>query len=199
MLKRITLSLGALLILACVLPALAADPTPAQIYQTARGGNLPEAEQMIAQVLRDQPRSGQAHYVAAQIDARAGNFGLARQELGTAQSLEPGLPFARPASVRQLELQLGEAPGAGLARPPAPARHSLHLGMFLILIAGDIRRSILASTRANIRAVCLPACLRPDTVRAATRPVAARGSWVASPPASPWARAWRRARSWSST
>jgi hypothetical protein len=136
--KRITLPLGALLVLACALPALAADPSPAQVYQAARSGNLAQAQQMIAQVLRDHPQSGQAHYVAAEIDARAGNFGLARQELKTAQSLEPGLPFANPRSVRQLQMQLGEAPAAGFAQRAAPVRHSSHLGIFLLLIGGAI-------------------------------------------------------------
>lgn len=148
MLKRMTLSLGALLMLALVLPALAADPTPAQVYQAARSGNLSEAQQMIAQVLRDHPGSGQAHYVAAQIDARAGNFGLARQELRTARSLEPGLPFARPGALRRLEMQLGQAPGAGVARAPARARHSSHLGMFLILITGAVVLWLVLRRRA---------------------------------------------------
>src|SRR6202008_1279463 len=100
---------------ACALPALASDPSPAQVYQAARSGNLAAAQQMIAQVLRDHPQSGQAPYVAAEIDARAGNYGLARQELQTAQSLEPGLPFANPRSVQELQAQLGEAPLTVLA------------------------------------------------------------------------------------
>ena len=148
MTQRITQFLGALLILACALPALAADPSPAQVYQAARSGNLAEARQMIAQVLRDHPRSGQAHYVAAEIDARAGNFGLARQELRTAQSLEPGLPFAKPGSVRRLEMQLGQGPGVGFARPQAPARHSSHLGIFLLLIGGAVVLWLVLRRRA---------------------------------------------------
>ena len=145
---RMTRILGALVLLACALPALAADPSPAQVYQAARGGNLAEAQQMIAQVLRDHPGSGQAHYVAAEIDARAGNFGLARQELRTAQSLSPGLRFARPEAVRRLQMQLGQAPGAGLARPQAPARHSSHLGIFLLLIGGAVVLWLVLRRRA---------------------------------------------------
>jgi uncharacterized protein len=57
MLKRITSALTALLVVACALPALAADPTPAQVDQAARGGNLAAAQQMIAQVPRDHPQS----------------------------------------------------------------------------------------------------------------------------------------------
>jgi hypothetical protein len=148
MTSRITRFIAPLLVLACALPALAADPSPAQVYQAARGGNLAAAQQMIAQVLRDHPRSGQAHYVAAEIDARAGNFGLARQELRTAQSLEPGLPFAKRDSVRRLERALGQAPGAGLARPVASPRHSSHLGLFLLLIGGAVVLWLVLRRRA---------------------------------------------------
>jgi uncharacterized protein len=149
MLKRITLPLGALLILACALPALAADPTPAQVYQAARSGNLAEAQQMIAQVLRDHPQSGQAHYVAAEVEARAGNYGAARQELRTAQSLEPGLPFANPRSVLELRQQLGQAPVGVLTRQPVRAQQSSRLGLFLILIAAAVVLWLVLRRRAT--------------------------------------------------
>lgn len=150
MLKRITLPLGALLIFACTLPALAADPSSDQIYQTLRSGNVAAAQQMIGQVLRDHPQSGKAHYVAAEIDARAGNYGLARQELQTAQSLEPGLPFAKPASVRALQQQLGEAPIAvyGQQRPVRVERHSPRFGLFLLLIGAAIVLWLVLRRRA---------------------------------------------------
>lgn len=150
MLKRITLSLAALLVVACALPALAAEPSPAQVYQAARNGNLAGAQQMIAQVLRDHPQSGQAHYVAAQIDARTGNLGLARQELHTAQSLEPGLPFANPRSVEALQQQLGEAPVATYP-PQAPVRvlgRPSHFGLFLFLIGAAIVLWLVLRRRA---------------------------------------------------
>lgn len=133
MLRRIAPALAALIVAACALPALAADPSPAQVYQAARSGNLAQAQQMIAQVLRDQPQSGQAHYVAAEIDARAGSFNLARQELQTAELLKPGLPFADPRSVQALQAQLGEAPLRVLApRTVRAGRHSFGLFLFLI-------------------------------------------------------------------
>jgi len=149
MLKRIILPLGALLLFACALPALAADPSAAQVYQALRGGNVAEAQQMIAQVLRDHPQSGEAHYVAAEVDARAGNFGLARQELQTAGSLKPGLPFADPRSVRELQQQLGEMPTAQIHAPQqAPARRSSHAGLFLLLIGGAIVLWLILRRRA---------------------------------------------------
>ncbi|MDE2051806.1 MAG: tetratricopeptide repeat protein [Gammaproteobacteria bacterium] len=149
MLKRITLPLGALLLIACALPALAADPSSDQIYQTLRSGNVAGAQQMIAQVLRDHPQSGKAHYVAAEIDARAGNYGLARQELATAESLEPGLPFANPRAVRDLKLQLGGASGAGFAPQPVRVRRSSHVGLFLILIGAAVVLWLMLRRRAT--------------------------------------------------
>lgn len=150
MLKRIiTLPLGVLLVLACALPALAADPTPAQVYQAARSGNLAEAQQMIGQVLRDHPQSGQAHYVAAEIDARAGNYGLARQELRTAESLEPGLPFANARSVQELQQQLGYAPAGGvLPAQVVRVRHSSRFGLFLLLIGAAVVLWLVLRRRA---------------------------------------------------
>lgn len=148
MLKRITLALGALLVIACALPALAADPSSDQIYQTLRSGNVAAAQQMIAQVLRDHPQSGKAHYVAAEIDARAGNYGLARQELQTAQSLEPGLPFANPRSVRELQIQLGGAPAGGVVQQPIRPRHSSRLGLFLVLIGAAVAIWLILRRRA---------------------------------------------------
>ncbi len=134
--KRIALRLIALLIVGCALPALAADPSPAQVYQAARSGNLAEAQQMIAQVLRDQPKSGQAHYVAAELDARAGDFGAARQQLRIAQSLEPGLPFAGTRSVQELRMQLGEEPVGVLPPQTVRSTRTSHFGLFLILLGG---------------------------------------------------------------
>jgi len=147
MLKRFTLPLGALLILACALPALAADATSDQIYQALRSGNVATAQQMIAQVERDHPQSGKAHYVAAEVDARAGNYGLARQELQTAQSLEPGLPFANPRSVQQLVQQLGQKP-VGMLAPQTIRAHSSHLGLFLILIGAAVVLWLVLRRRA---------------------------------------------------
>lgn len=147
MLKRFTLPLGALLVLACTLPALAADATSDQIYQALRSGNVATAQQMIAQVERDHPQSGKAHYVAAEVEARAGNYGLARQELQTAQSLEPGLPFANPRAVQQLEQQLGQKPVAILA-PRTIRAHSSHLGLFLILIGAAVVLWLVLRRRA---------------------------------------------------
>ncbi|HVO47473.1 MAG TPA: tetratricopeptide repeat protein [Steroidobacteraceae bacterium] len=124
-------TLALILALGCAGPVLAqADPTPHQIYEAAKAGHLDQAQQMVNQALRDHPQSAKAHYVAAEIYAREGQFAQARQELNTAESLEPGLPFAPANSVRELQRELSQgqsmrmAPGfsqsAGAVRPAFP-------------------------------------------------------------------------------
>ena len=94
----------------------AAEPTVHQVFEAAHTGHMKEAQQMMNQVLRDHPTSAKAHYVAAELNAEAGNAALARQELKTARKLEPGLPFANAASVRELEGKLAQAqPAQGFA------------------------------------------------------------------------------------
>jgi len=95
------------------LPAFAdSDPTMEQIYTAAAGGHLDQAQQMITQVLADHPASAKAHYVQAELYAKEGKTALARSELGTAEQLKPGLPFASPRSVQELKAQLGLRTGA---------------------------------------------------------------------------------------
>lgn len=83
------------------------DPTMDQIYTAAAGGHLDQAQQMITQVLADHPASAKAHYVQAELYAKEGKTSLARSELGAAEQLKPGLPFANPRSVQALKAQLG--------------------------------------------------------------------------------------------
>jgi hypothetical protein len=87
------------------------DPSLHAIYEAANSGKLAAAQDMIDTVLKDHPDSGKAHYVAAELDARQGKLAAAREQLQSAEKLAPGLPFARPESVRALRAQLGQ-PGA---------------------------------------------------------------------------------------
>jgi tetratricopeptide (TPR) repeat protein len=121
--KRLRLPLGVLLVLSAGV-ALAADPSAQQIFLATRAGHIAQAEQRVAQVLRDRPNSAKAHFVAAEVEARAGNFGTARSEFSRAQALAPGLTFASPRAVRELRRELATAPGGGAARAPRRA----HLG-----------------------------------------------------------------------
>jgi uncharacterized protein len=100
------------------------DATLSQVYEAARTGHLDQARQMMNQVLRDHPNSAKTHYVAAEVNAASGNFVLGRQELRLAQDLAPGLPFAAPESVRELQDKLLRTP---LAHTP-PARSQTAAG-----------------------------------------------------------------------
>jgi uncharacterized membrane protein YgcG len=110
-----------------------ADPTVQQIYEAARTGQLQQAQQMMDQVLRDHPQSGRAHYVQAELYARERNFPAARMELSRAEQLEPGLPFARPAAVGELQREIsgaGAVPGARYG-----AGHPFPWGIVLLVAA----------------------------------------------------------------
>jgi hypothetical protein len=138
MLKNVRTFLLVFCALTCAAPLLAAsDPTIAQVYEAARTGHLEQAQQMMNQVLQDHPQSAKAHYVAAEIYARAGNSPRARQELDTAQTLAPGLPFARAESVQELQEEL--APGQLVQRA---ARYSQVRSPFpvrtVLLVLGGI-------------------------------------------------------------
>jgi uncharacterized protein len=123
--------------LACAGPVLAdALPTEHQVYEAARTGHLTEAERMIDQVVRERPQSAKAHWVAAEVYARAGDVARARQELSRAEQLEPGLPFVKnPEAVRALKRELSQGSGSVHLLPgSAPARSSFPWVPILIVV-----------------------------------------------------------------
>jgi hypothetical protein len=113
------------------------DPTPDQIYVAATSGHLAEAQQMIAQVLRDHPQSARAHYVAAELDARARNFAAARAELTNAETLDPSRHFAQPAAIAALRSELAESSSRLALLPGAPGRPSFPW-LPVLLIGGGL-------------------------------------------------------------
>jgi hypothetical protein len=113
------------------------DPTMDQIYSAAAGGHLDQAQQMITQVLADHPTSAKAHYVQAELYAKEGKTALARAELGTAEQLKPGLPFASPRAVQELRAELGQgAFGTGLRAAPAAPRFPWGTVLILAAVVG---------------------------------------------------------------
>lgn len=110
LLATILLSAASVLTPTGVHNAAAADPTEHEIYEAASAGRLTDAEKMIGQVLQEHPDSGRAHFVAAEVYARAGALERARQELATAQSLAPGLSFEKPQAIQELQQQLAVSP-----------------------------------------------------------------------------------------
>jgi len=154
MLKRISAPLALVLALACAGPVLAADPTIDQVYEAARSGHLDQAQQMMNQVLRDHPNSAKAHYIEAEISARAANFPRAREELAKAQQLDPSGSFAKPESLAALQRELAHgASGAyGGAYPGVyrvQERHSFPWGLILLIFAGVVIVWALLGRRRN--------------------------------------------------
>jgi hypothetical protein len=154
MLKRITAPLVLVTALACAGPVLA-TPTVDQVYEAARSGHLNQAQQMMDEVLRDKPNSPKAHYIEAEISARARNFDRARSELARAQELDPSGAFAKPESLAALQRELarGNSNYRGNSYPPGTyvrpvERHSsFPWGVVLLVVAGVVILWALASRR----------------------------------------------------
>ncbi|MEN3113448.1 tetratricopeptide repeat protein [Uliginosibacterium paludis] len=100
----------------CALASLpaSAEPTIDQVWQTANAGRVADAEKMMQGVLAAHPASAKAHYVEAELLARERHFPAAREELARAKQLSPGLAFAEPRAVSNLEGLLGERQAAPL-------------------------------------------------------------------------------------
>lgn len=133
---------GIMIALASLGPALAEDDASMrQVYEAANSGHLAQAQEMIGKVLQDHPTSAKAHYVAAEIDARQGRFGGAREQLQAAERLAPGLPFAKPEAVAALRAELGAASRTRADRPPVSTGMMIFIGVGIgLLILLLVRR-----------------------------------------------------------
>ena len=153
MLKRIAAPLVLVMALACAGPVLAADATVDQVYQAARSGHLVEAQQLMDQVLRDHPNSAKAHYVEAELSARAGNFARGRQELATAERLDPSGAYAKPEALAALQRELARGESRGptgnysVAPRAAERRSSFPWPIILLVVAGVVIAWALLSRR----------------------------------------------------
>jgi len=142
MFKRACISVLAVLAVAVAGVAFAdADATPHQIYEAAQSGHMAEAQQMIDQVLRDHPQNAKAHFIAAELDTRIGDFAAARQQLTTAKQLDPTQSFTNANSLSALERQLTGirpvVPGTGpLAVAPQVHRSSVPWGWIIVVALG---------------------------------------------------------------
>jgi clan AA aspartic protease (TIGR02281 family) len=88
-----------------------AEPTMHQIYEAATTGHLDQAQEMITRVLADHPRSAKAHWVQAEVYAKANKTNMARSEVAEAERLNPGLTEISAKAVRQLKTELGLSEG----------------------------------------------------------------------------------------
>jgi clan AA aspartic protease (TIGR02281 family) len=111
---RASLLAAAALALAVMVPIAvqATEPTMHQIYEAATAGHLDQAQEMITQVLANHPKSAKAHWVQAEVYAKANKTNLARSEVLEAERLNPGLTEISAKAVRQLKTELGLIEGA---------------------------------------------------------------------------------------
>ncbi len=116
------------------LAVAAPDPTLHDVYEASRSGHADEAQRMMRQVLQDHPGSAKAHYVAAEVDARAGDVIHARQELATAESLDSHLSFAKPEAVQALRRELDSTKGSTGLLAASHAGTSLPWGTILLVV-----------------------------------------------------------------
>lgn len=115
--------------------ASAADASLHEVYQAAQSGRLRQAEAMMDQVLRDHPASAKAHFVEAELLARDGRLDEARNELATAEKLQPGLAFAKPQAVEGLRARLqGGTASSRLASEGNPLSWLVWGGIALVVI-----------------------------------------------------------------
>ena len=114
-------------------------PTIHQVYLATKSGKLAEAERMMDIVLKAHPDSAKAHLIDAEILAKEGQMSRAQAELDTAQKIAPGLPFAKPAAIHELQAKIaGGMPAATAVETTVnkPARPHFPWGlMFLGLLA----------------------------------------------------------------
>ena len=139
------------------------EPTVHQIYEAAQAGRLNDAQGMINQVLKEHPNSAKAHFVDAEILAKAGNMGQAREEFGNAERLQPGLPFASPQAVQNLKALLSTTQ-AGLApMTNRPAQAGFPLGWLILGIAAIVIITLImrAFSRPNYASGGYPGNFQP--------------------------------------
>jgi clan AA aspartic protease (TIGR02281 family) len=107
-------TIAVLLTLSVANSAAAADaePTMKQIYEAATAGHLDQAQEMITQALANHPKSAKAHWVQAEVYAKANKTNMARSEVLEAERLNPGLTEISAKAVRQLKTELGLIEGA---------------------------------------------------------------------------------------
>lgn len=134
--KSLVLNAMLTIALSISITTLAAEDTSMHaVYSAAEAGKFGEAQAIMDKVLQDHPNSAKAHYVEAELLAKQGKMNQAQTELATAEKLQPGLPFAKPAAVEKLKSLLGASHSSSFGGPTSNSGSPW--GMIL-LIAGLI-------------------------------------------------------------
>ena len=129
--------------------AMAADASINDVYAAAQAGQVDKALDMMAPVLKDHPNSAKAHYVEAELLARAGRLSEARAELASAEKIQPGLGFAKPGAVNALKRQLaGNVAAAPMGAPVvAPEAERSHFPWLAVIVGGGLLFVLLGFLR----------------------------------------------------
>lgn len=118
------------------MPSYAADEVSMhEVYQAAEAGNMSKAQAMMDQVLRDHPDSAKAHYVQAELLAKQGKLAAASAELGAAERLKPGLPFAKPQAVQELKAVIAGNVAATPRTRQSESQSGFGFGSILLVLA----------------------------------------------------------------
>lgn len=138
MLKKLMYGLLTVMLLANGVASAQDAPTLDQVYRAAQAGKLDEAQKMMDIVLQQHPDSAKAHYVEAEILAKQGQMGRAGEELGNAERLKPGLPFATPQAVQELKNRIGAARHVSQPANFQTAESGSHFPWGMLLIGGGV-------------------------------------------------------------
>jgi hypothetical protein len=102
--KHIALAAGLIL---CLVFAAGRAFSDRPQNRASHSGGLSGPERAVCKRIRIHPQCPRAHLAYAQLLAGLGRNTEAKRELGAAERLEPGLPFAAPATVEELARKLG--------------------------------------------------------------------------------------------
>ena len=146
MLKKAMYGLMAAMLIASGIALAENAPSIDQVYKAAESGNLAEAQRMMDVVLQQHPDSAKAHFVEAEISAKQGQMDKAASELGTAERLKPGLPFAKPEAVQDLKSRISAHASPVSAGNFQPASSGFPWGM--LFVAGGVIAILFMIMRA---------------------------------------------------
>lgn len=184
--KKLLIALSLLVVTSLAL----ALPAPKEIEAAVQAGQLQHAESMLREVIKEKPTSAKAHYELGQVLARLGRNGEARQELLSAQRIDPALKFAKDpqrfhdllgkipqgaaaASAASRPLPMAAAPAAAPPAASFPWGYLLLAGGFIFAVTMFLRR------RQPAPAGMMPAGMQQGGMQQAGVPVA--GGFGAGP------------------
>ncbi len=110
-------------------PALAQSDTPQQLQTMIANGQAQTALGELQNITQAHPTSGVAWYLTAEAQDSLGNEAAARSALANAQRFAPGLPFANPSAVAQLQAHLSASPA-----PVQPVHSGISPGLIGIIL-----------------------------------------------------------------